>query len=38
MLSLFGKKCKTTFNTDDPLGKTGLDKTRGKKLVLELVL
>ena len=32
------KTSKTTFNTDQPLGKTGQGKTIGKKLVLELVL
>ena len=26
------------FNTDQPLGKLGLGKTRGRKLVLGLVL
>ena len=38
MLSLFGKKTsKTTFYTDDPLGKTGLGKTKAKNLVRKLV-
>ena len=38
MSGLHFKTSKTTFNTDQPLGKTGLGKSRGKKLVLELVL
>ena len=36
-LHLVKKTSKTMFNTDQPLGKTGISKIRGKKLVLKMV-